>query len=245
MNPMTLVEAMAEPGFLMAFGLGIVSAVLSSIHRRGSAWVVSTAGAAIVALLLEDRLRGLALPSVGLVALAALSVGLGVTGAAQISQRYGPGLAFVCLLATALGVWGTVPDTENATVLLGAVAGGSFGAVRVRSSAAIWSWIPIIAIVSAVAVTEGQARASAPIGALAVLGVLMIHPLVDRAAADVPGWLLLAVHVLLVVIGGRVAGTAETAPMAGLLAIVGLAFGAWLLARSPQWVALVSKRTPT
>ena len=172
-------------------------------------------------------------------------MGLGVTGAAQISQRYGAGLAFVCLAATALGVWGTVPDTENAIVLLGAVTGGSLAAVGVRSSAAVWSWIPIIAIVSAVAVTEGQARVSAPIGALAVLGVLIIHPAVDRAVDDVPSWLLVSVHVMLVVIGGRVAGTAETAIAAGALAIVGLTFGAWLLIRSPHWLDLVSRRTPT
>ena len=215
------------------------------IHRRGSLWVASTGIAALVALLLEDRLQGLAVPSVGLIALAAVSVGLGVTGAAQISQRYGAGLAFVCLAATALGVWGTVPDTENAIVLLGAVTGGSLAAVGVRSSAAVWSWIPIIAIVSAVAVTEGQARVSAPIGALAVLGVLIIHPAVDRAVDDVPSWLLVSVHVMLVVIGGRVAGTAETAIAAGALAIVGLTFGAWLLIRSPHWLDLVSRRTPT
>lgn len=245
MNPSTLVAAMTEPGFLIGFGLGGVAGAAALAHRRASAWVLSSAVALLIALLLADQLGSLVVPSVGLVALASVAVGISAVGAAQISRRHGAGVAFACLALSALGVWGTVPDTENSTVLLGAVAGASLGAFRIRATASWWVWIPIIGGAAALAITEGQGRVSAPLGALATLGVLVVNPAVDRTAVSTPTWLLVSVHVLLVILGGRVAGTAGSATVAAVLALAGLVLGGVLLAWSGRRLTLAGRHRPT
>lgn len=221
MNPETLISAFGERGFLIGLVLGLVAGIAALVHRRGSLWILSVGIAALVGLLIGRELDDLPEPSAGLIAAAVVAVIVGAIGVWLISRDVGIGTVAICLAITALGVWGTVPDTELALVLLGAVVGGLVGAVRIGPDAIgpIWP-LPILGVAAFVSLTEGLARDSAPIGALATFGVFLLFPLVFGLFESAPSWLLIGSHVILVIVTGRVAGTASTALSAIVIAVL-------------------------
>lgn len=235
MNPETLISAFGERELLIGLVLGLVAGIAALVHRRGSLWILSVGVAAIVGLLIGREFDDLPEPSAGLVAGAALAVIVGAIGVWLVSRDVGNWTVAICLAITALGVWGTVPDTELAMVLLGAVVGGLVGAIRVGPEAIgpIWP-VPLLGVAAFVALVEGLARDSAPIGALATFGVFLLFPLIFGLFESAPSWLVIGAHVVLVIVTGRIAGTASSALAAiviALLAHVAVGVGLVLVAR--------------
>lgn len=221
MNPETLISAFGERGFLIGLVLGLVAGIAALVHRRGSLWILSVGVAAIVGLLIGRELDELPEPSAGLIAGAVVAVIVGAIGVWLVSRDVGSGTVAICLAITALGVWGTVPDTELALVVLGAVVGGLVGAIRLGQAAIGPVWpVPLLGVAAFVALTEGLARDSAPIGALATFGVFLLFPLVFGLFESAPAWLVIGAHVVLVIITGRIAGTAPSALSAIIIAVL-------------------------
>lgn len=231
MNPETLISAVGERGFLIGLVLGLVAGIAAFAHRRGSLWILSIGIAAIGGVLIGRELGDLPEPSAGLIAAATVAVIVGSIGVWLVSRDVGIGTVAICLAITALGVWGTVPDTELALVVLGAVVGGLVGAIRIGPEAIGPVWpIPLLAVAAFVALTEGLARDSAPIGAIATFGVFLLFPLVFGLFESAPSWLVVGAHVILVIITGRIAGTASSALSAIVIAVLAyLAVGVGLV----------------
>ncbi len=251
MNPLTLLDAFTQTGFLLGLGAGLAASLGAWAHRRSDLWLASIGAAAAIALVLNNRLATLPTPPLALAALAGGVVALGAIGAWWLARDAGPWTVGVCLALTALGVWGTVPDTENALVVLGAASGGALGAWRMataRGSGARWSVALgaalALAAMAFVSLTEGLARPSAPIGALATVGIFALYPLGVRPWRHVPPWALVAVHVALVIACGRVAGQASGAAVAGILALVAFAGGAVALSGFSRWRDQPNRQSP-
>lgn len=115
---------------------------------------------------------------------------------------------------TAVGVWATVPDTEEVLVLLGAMAIPTLlawpaGLTRLGSNGAY----ALVGLLLWVISWGGRAREGAIIGAVAALGMILVAPpsarIARRLTTTVAGWAgiwLLGLHLLLVAITSRVAG---------------------------------------
>lgn len=237
MNPVTLLEAFGERTFLIGLGLGIGAGLLALVHRRLSAWFVSIGLAATIGLVLGGRTGTLPDPPVWLVVSAGIATLLASWGSSLMVREVGAKTTSLCLAVTALGVWGTVPDTEHALVVLGVAFGALVGVFRFDVPERVHAWSPILFFGAAgyVAITEGLARDSAPIGALAAMGMLLVYPAVVWTGRSTASSVVLAVHVAVVVFVGRVAGTAGSAIGAATLSAVGLSVGAiavvWLRRR--------------
>ena len=126
----------------------------------------------------------------------------------------------------AAGVWVTVPDTEEALVLLGAMAAPSMlawplrtarlGAIGIHALVGVFLWV---------IVWGGRGRAGSIVGAAAALGMLIAAPLAAWLAkkttvttAGRAGLSLLVLHVLVVALVTRVAGLKTGASDAALIA---------------------------
>lgn len=160
----------------------------------------------------------------------------------QAHAGFGP----VFMAVTALGVYYTVPDTEEAVALVGATL--PLILIALPKPLASLGRAGSFAMVGAVvwlASVDGRGRASAIVGAVACLGVMLLDPLLDRLlpARDehvVRPWSwqplsVAAIHVALVGIASRVAGTRES--LGGAIAIIVVAFvaAAVALAFIPQY----------
>jgi hypothetical protein len=175
--------------------------------------------------------------------LAAVAVAAGVAGAllATYDRRHaGDGLTLALLAVTAAGIWATVPDVEQAVVVLGAAlplallgwplvrsAPPSLGPAGAVATAALLAWT---------SVTGGAGRPGSVAGALACLGVLAVEPfahLLDPDPSDRRGaggrarkaGALLAAQLLLVGVASRVVGRPGSLAVAGTLAVAELATG--------------------
>lgn len=161
----------------------------------------------------------------------------------QARAGYGP----VFLAVTALGLYWTVPDTEEAVALVGASlplillgfpkplaslgGAGSFAMVGV----AVW-----------LAAVDGRGRESSIVGATACFGVMLLDPLLDRilptrAERVVGPWswpplLVAAIHLGLVFVAARVAGTRESLLDGTAIALAAFGVGGLVLALIPQYV---------
>ena len=139
-------------------------------------------------------------------ALTFLSV-VGVGSSAASVDQQAPTFTFALLAVSALGAYATVPDTEQARVLVGAL-------LPVAVVAVVWRRVPehsgpasAVALLAWVALVGGVGRPGSVVGALGCLGVLVLVPLARRS-----GLVRLAVvHVALVAIASRVAGHRQSA----------------------------------
>jgi hypothetical protein len=132
---------------------------------------------------------------------------LGVGPATAVLDRRVPSLSFALLVISALGIYATVPDTEQARSLVGAL-------VPVALVVLVWARVPEpsgpilgVALLAWVALLGGVARHGAVIGGIGCLGVLALAPVARRSRPVA----LVAVHVGVVAIASRVAGLQQSA----------------------------------
>lgn len=141
-----------------------------------------------------------------------------------------PGL----LALTAVGIYYTVPDTEQALVLLGvATATAPLGwPVRLAGLGRAGA-LTATGLVVWTAAAGGVGRRSAIVGALVCFGVLLIEPLfsalwrrrtiaADRLRSPWSDVALVGVHLLIVFFGSRVVGLRPEVGGAAALAVAGL-----------------------
>ena len=192
--------------------------------------------------------------------LVGVTAAVGAALTADFDDRWrARGAVPVLWLVTVLGVYATVPDTEQALVLLGASLplallgwpwpAGSFGAAGSAAAVGLLAWT---------AAAGGYGRPSSIVGAVGCLGLLAVEPLAHGLAgrrAAGPGRLggrllghplavvpLAAAQVLLVWFESRVAGLRAEVRPAVILAVgsgvVAVAVVALLLSARP------GRRTP-
>jgi hypothetical protein len=258
-------------------GLCFVAASLLALLRNEGVsdrlvWgIAALVGAGAVSSLARGRLPGgatllgaaLAVPGAWLVVHAEpiqpigwiqllLGVGIVVGGAlaADFDRRWRRVGAPPVLLAISLfGVYVTVPDTEQALVVLGAslplALPGAIGWPRALNSLGSAGAFGAVGLLAWTVGAGGAARHSAIVGGLACLGLFVVEP-VGRALAGgrsrilgaVPDrriWALAAVaagHLALVYVCARMAGLRDTVAVAGwiaggalLLAVAALSLG--------------------
>jgi hypothetical protein len=171
-----------------------------------------------------------------------------MAGAALVADfdqhRAKTGLGPVLMAVTALGVYATVPDTDHAVVLFGALLPAALlGWPRVVASLGVAGSYATVGIVVWTAAVDGRGRLGSVIGGTACLGIMLLEPLLRRLPAGrlelgTEGfprrpWLLLAgAHLALVVLCSRVAGF-EASPVMAVV-IAGAAFAVVALALTLQ-----------
>jgi hypothetical protein len=123
-----------------------------------------------------------------------------------------------------LGVWGTVPDTERAVVVMGVTAAllpALWPGLRVRIG---WWGAPLaVALLGFVIATDGAARPTAMVGSLGMLGLPLVAAALTLGwpkSTAFPPWWLIAAQALHVIVSGRVAG--QLGSPLGALAVAAL-----------------------
>jgi hypothetical protein len=155
------------------------------------------------------------------------------------------GLGPVLFAATALGVYYTVPDTEEAVALVGATLPlVLLGFPKPFASLGRPGTFALVGAVVWVACIDGRGRASAIVGAIGCFGIMLLDPLLDRVLPEreehiVRPWAwpylaVAAIHAALVVVASRVAGTRESLGSAVVILVVAFAVAAVALAALPQ-----------
>jgi hypothetical protein len=241
LNPITLIEAVAERGFLIGFAAGLIAGLMAQFIRIRGVWALATAIAIAAALMLQGSVSGAPQLNVELGVTAVAVVAIGAVGMSQVIEDHGWQVALTCLALTSLGVWGTVPDTENAVVLLGSVVGAVVGGWRLTVGRVhSVTLIPLFAVTALVAITDGTGRPSAPYGALAACGVFLLAPFVRFPTRR---WWVLGTHAVLVVFGGRIAGTRPSAGAAAIVGLLGLVVGAAFLGWNGRSTSVESSAT--
>lgn len=220
MNPLTLVEAMTTGRFLTGLGLGIVVAVVGLIHRNGTALLASIGVAVAAGLWIEGSLIEAERPSTVLILLGAVWVGVASLGMQTVARSMRPSTLASLLALWVLGVWGTVPDTESALVLLGVVPVACLVIPLVSPPNVVGAFVTSIAILVVVAI-DGVGRSSAPVGALGAAGVLMVATIAKRWLVHMRDGVIVVMQVAIVIWAGRIAGTADSAVSAAILLAVG------------------------
>jgi len=182
-------------------------------------------------------------------ALVVAGVAVGAVAASRTDASWGPtGLTPVLYAITAFGVFAAVPDTEEATRLLGASALGALcgwplgrarlGPAGAAAATALMVWVSAVG---------GRGRAPSIVGAVACLGLLATLPagrwLADRwmdrsrfarGPAVLLPVLVLAAHTTTVAVASRVAGISSelrvAVPTAAGTTIAAVAASTWLAA---------------
>jgi len=123
------------------------------------------------------------------------------------------------------GVYATVPDTEQALVLIGVAAPvallgwplrrGTLGPAGSAASVAVLAWT---------AAVGGVGRPSSIVGAVGCLGLFVVGP-VSRRTSGVAAPVVVAAHALLVLVSARVAGLRTTVHAAVTVVLLELVVG--------------------
>ena len=159
-------------------------------------------------------------------------------------ERRRPHLASILMFTSIVGIFVTVPRTDEALILLGGA-----GALIVHPTIKGAGAFPLTGLAIWAAVIGGASRTGSIVGALACFGLLIIEPLdhwLRRRLADpgsspvdgmAPNRLLLSIHLLVVTMSSRVAGFREKSEPALVIALVAFAIG-WTLMTftTPGWV---------
>ncbi len=258
MNPLTVLGLLQEPRFLTGAGIGLMGAFAVFAAPKAVGWFVAWTGAAVVGLVLTGFPGWPPQVEAWMLAVAMLTTAVVPVAAADLRGRTEGWIPPVLFALAVLGVWGTVPDTEEARVLMGVTA--TMVVVALGPKAPRWT-IPGLTLATAalayVVLVGGWPRHSAVIGACGSVGMLVAAPLVltvqrarsrrvrgryrsrRRSNPPLEPWALVASQVLLVILSGRLAGRADSAlAAAGLLLVsytaVGVAWGA-LTRRSQRY----------
>jgi hypothetical protein len=150
---------------------------------------------------------------------------LGAGPAAAVLDRRLPVLTFALLAISAFGAYATLPDTEQARSLVGAL-------VPVAVIALVWRRVPEssgptagVTLLAWVALVGGVGRPGSVVGAIGCLGVLALGPLARRSGPV----RLVAVHVTVVLVASRVAGLRQSAWTALAILVPAMALAAIVL----------------
>ena len=135
-------------------------------------------------------------------------------------------LSFALIAFSSLGVYGTVPDTEQARSVVGALLPVAAVAVVWRRSGEGAGPGASVALVAWVGLVGGVGRPGSVVGAIGCLGVLALGPLIRRSSLV----RLVSVHVVVVVLASRVAGFRESAWVALAIAVPVMVIGAFVVA---------------
>ena len=138
----------------------------------------------------------------------------------------GSAIPAVLFAVSASGVWATVPDTEEALVLLGAMAIPTFlawplrivvlGSIGGHALVGLYMWV---------VAWGGRGRDGSIVGAAAALGMLLAAPiaagLARRKGVNTSGWLgvgLVVLHLVVVAFTTRIAGLRDSSIDAAIFA---------------------------
>jgi len=217
-----------------ALGLAIVVAVFAGLAAEDvlpGALIVAAFLLAVAAVIARGRsyaVRGAALCPGGvvLVTLAAPGTPGWARGLAfvavvvasptsEIVDRRFPSLIFALIAFSSLGVYFTVPDTEQARGLVGALLPVAAVALASRRSPESIGPSVSVALVAWAGLVGGVARPGSVVGAISCLGVLALGSLVRRPTLV----RLAAVHAVVVVLASRVAGLRQSAWTALAIAV--------------------------
>lgn len=222
MNPLTLLELLGQPEFQTGLAVGALALVAVLIVRKAG-WLLAWGIGAIAALAWGGLLRwSEATPEWGLPVIVLTAVAAAV--AFRVLMRHVPawsaGLVFALWV---LGVWGTVPDTERAAVVMGVTAAmlpALWPGLRVRVG---WEGAAVaIGALGFVTITDGAARAASMIGALGMVGMPVAAAIASRwlrRGQRLSAWWLVAAQVVHVIVSGRVAGQMSE-PEGALIVVV-------------------------
>lgn len=135
-------------------------------------------------------------------------------------------------VASIIGVWATVPDTETISVLVGV------------TMAIIWSWWPLkfatpralgggaaAALAAWATIAGGGGRGIAVVGGVGIVAMLGVLGLMDRWSQRTSAWVVMAAHILLVGVWFTIARAQMTplAAFAGGMFASGVVLGAlWI-----------------
>lgn len=239
MNPLTLLRLLGQPDFQVGLGAGLVSLVLLFLVRQ-SGWLIVWGVAAAVALALTGWLRGNPMtPDWGLTAVALTAIGSAASF--RILLRHVPAWSIGIVFSLwVLGVWGTVPDTERAVVVMGTTTGmlpALWPSFRIRLG---WEGAAVaVAVLGFVAISDGPARFNSIVGSLGMVGMPMVAAgacLLVNGGRWLSPWWLIAAQVVHVIVSGRIAGQSFQTGVALTLVVLsalvsggGIAFGSPLL----------------
>jgi hypothetical protein len=132
------------------------------------------------------------------------------------------------------GVYATVPDTEQALVLLGVAAPVALLGWPLRRAGLGAAGSPAaVAVLAWSAAVGGVGRPSSIVGAVGCLGLFVVGP-VSRRAVRTSASTVVAAHALLVLVSARVAGLRPTVRAAVVVVLFELVIGVavWGTARS-------------
>jgi hypothetical protein len=217
----------AEDVLPAALPVALLLLVVAALASQGRSLIVRVTalvpGGVLLVTVAADGTRGWAR---ALAFVAVITAG----PAAASFDRYAPRLTFGLLAISALGAYATVPDTEQARALVGAllpVALAAFGFRRVSEASG-----PIagVALVAWVALVGGVGRPGAVVGAIGCLGVLALGPLSRRATPV----LVVTMHVAVVAVASRVAGFRQSAWTAAAVVLPVMVVAAALLAAAER-----------
>jgi len=145
---------------------------------------------------------------------------------ASAFDRHSPTLTFGLLAVSALGVYATVPDTEQARALVGALLPVAVIAFRFRLVPESSGPTLGVALVAWVALVGGVARPGSVVGAIGCLGVLALGRLPRRSVPV----LVVAVQIAVVAVASRVAGLRQSAWTAAVVVVPVVVVAAVVLA---------------
>jgi hypothetical protein len=221
-NPLTLLGLVGDQLFLVGVGAGLVGLAVVLATRGRVGWFLAWACATALGLWWTGWIGGTfgAVPWATLLAIAAVVTA--TLGTMSLRRRV-PSWAIGALFAlSVLGIWGTIPETGAARVLLGATAGmlpAFWPLDRARVDA--FGCALALTVCAAVTVDDGSTRPGAIVGALGAFGMLVLAPLLLRIAKEpdgaIPGGPVVGAQIVLVMLSGRLAGRLASPTMAGLV----------------------------
>ena len=232
-GPVATSVAALPPGLVVA-----AVALGASAHRRQ----VESDRRLRLALLLPGALlvgfaSGLAADPPWIPVVAAGAVAISAPAVVRFDRRWGgSGLPPVLMALSAVGLFYTLPDPEEAAILLGVTLPlALLGAPPIRRTSGVaGSWVVAGLFVWTVA-AGGYGRASAIVGGITCLGVFLATPIAElvrsRRGRPRHGVGIAAVHAVTVLIASRVAGLQAN----GILALA-MAIGLTAVAVAADWL---------
>ncbi len=207
MDVAVALRLMGTAEFLAGFGAGLVGLLLIGALRRGPDWGLVWLGSSVCGLILSGRLTKVV--EVGRYttrASAVLAVAVLVLAAIGLARSRLTPTIVIAFCVSVGGIWATVPDTEEITVLLSVSSvlvwsAWPLGRVRIRAIGA--ALLPMLPVAAGLAGSAG--RPTAMIGMLGSMAslVLLRLPTPHRSS-----WLDLLFHLAFVLVWSRIAGLA-------------------------------------
>jgi hypothetical protein len=217
-------------------GIGLLFAAGTIAARVQPAWLVGPLAAVPGAVVLANESDGLQAEWIGVLIVVGAAV-IGATAADLDKRASRWGIGPVLLVITVLGIYVTVPDTELMRTVVGVAlplvllgvpyAAASLGAGGAFAAVGTLLWILPV---------DGRGRAGSIVGAAVAFGLLYGEPLgralaaelqsrvrLDRFPVKQPRIVYVVAQLVVVAYATRVAGQAETASTALLLAIPAIA----------------------